>query len=121
MASGYRLVLGWLAFSYPADLSPESSVRELPHHLWGLLIHLYWYCLFFGFGLGFSDLRISFWLLSFGVLGDLQLGDLSGFRSFLNGIFPYFQFRVTRCVLWRRSLQLLELSLQSYETKPQPH
>ena len=56
--------------------------------------------LFFGFGLGFSDLRISFWLLSFGVLGNLQLGDLSGFRSFLNGIFPYFQFQVSRCVLW---------------------
>ena len=31
---------------------------------------------FFGIGLGFLVLRISFWLLSFGVLGDLQLGDL---------------------------------------------
>jgi len=40
---------------------------------------------FFVLGWGFSVLRISFWLLSFGILSDLQLED-SDLSEFLNDV-----------------------------------
>jgi len=52
------------------DLLPESSVRELPHHLGGLPVHLYWYCFFLvlGWVSRFSGFLFGFFLLGFWVI-----------------------------------------------------
>ena len=87
MASGYLLVLGWLAFwvlrrSFRAGVvSPKSSVRELLPISEGCP-YTYIGTVFFGIGLGFSVLRISFWLLSFGVLVIYSWAIFLGFGVF---------------------------------------
>jgi len=103
MASGYCLVLSWLAccvlrrnFRPRALCGSCPTISEgCPYTYIGTVFFWFWVWFF-----GSQDFCFGFFLLGF--LGDLQLGDLSGFSSFLKGIFPYFQFRVSHCVLRRR-------------------
>jgi len=86
----------------------ESTVPGQPTFSKGCLCTYIGTVFFLVLGWGFLVLRISFWLLSFGILSDLQLDD-SDVLEFLNDI---------PCVPATFS-QVLELWLQFYETKPE--